>query len=246
MTQWNRREMLGSLGTLAVAGGWLGLTADEVRAQDAPAAGSTPREYTLPKLDYAYDALEPHIDAATMQLHHSKHHDGYVKGLNKALAAMANIRQSGNADQYAQIRDLTDQLSFHGSGHSLHTVFWKNMKPGGGGQPKGALAAAINRDFGSFSAFWEHFSKVSGAVHGSGWGILGFEPLSGRLLIFGAEKHQNLTMWGTAPLLVLDVWEHAYYLKHQNKRADYIAAFANVIDWDNVASRLDAAGKMTA
>jgi Fe-Mn family superoxide dismutase len=124
-------------------------------------------------LDYPYDALEPHIDAATMQLHHSKHHDGYVKGLNKALAAMANIRQSGNADQYAQIRDLTDQLSFHGSGHALHTVFWKNMKPGGGGQPSGALAAAIDRDFGSFSASGSTSTRSPRAVHGSGWGILG-------------------------------------------------------------------------
>ncbi|RJP31110.1 MAG: superoxide dismutase [Phycisphaerales bacterium] len=232
MPQVNRRELLGSLGTLA-AGGWIGLSAEEVFAQPASST-SSPREYTLPPLGYDYDALEPHIDAQTMKLHHDVHHNGYVKGLNAALAGLADAQRSGN---YDDVHKLTGQLAFHGSGHALHTVFWKNMKKGGGGSPKGALAKGVERDFGGFDKFQAQFSKAAATVEGSGWGILAWEPLSGRLLTFGAEKHQNLTMWGCVPLLVLDVWEHAYYLKYQNRRGDYVSAFWNVVDWDNVAER---------
>jgi Fe-Mn family superoxide dismutase len=137
-------------------------------------------------------------------------------------------------------------LSFNGSGHTLHTVFWANMKKGGGGEPSGALAQAMNRDFGSFSAFKAHFSTAATKVQASGWGILAWEPFSGRMIVLGAEKHQNLTMFGCVPLLVIDVWEHAYYLKYQNKRADYVTAFWNVVNWENVAERLSAASKLTA
>ena len=242
----SRREMMGSIGTMAVAGGWLGLGDGAAMAQDGAASASGPKEYSLPPLGYEFDALEPHIDAQTMQLHHDKHHDAYVKGLNSALKQLEAVRQSGGDENYARLRDLTEQVAFHGSGHSLHCIFWKNMKKGGGGEPKGALAKAIDRDFGGFAKMQEHFSRASAVVHGSGWGVLAWEPLSGRLLVFGAEKHQNTTMWGVAPLLVLDVWEHAYYLKYQNQRAKYVTAFWNVVDWDNVAQRMDAAVKMTA
>jgi Fe-Mn family superoxide dismutase len=244
MAELSRREMLGSLGTLAVAGGWIGLTADETLAKGR-GAGRASSAYTLPPLGYDYDALEPHIDAQTMKLHHDKHHAGYVRGLNSALDGLAEVRNAGDAESLTKVRNLTDLLSFNGSGHVLHTVFWTNMKPDGGGEPGGALGRQIGRDFGSFSNFQAQFSEAAGTVQGSGWGILAWEPLAGRLLVFGAEKHQNRTVWGAVPLLVLDVWEHAYYLKYQNRRRDYVKAFWNVIDWDNVAGRLSRAMKLS-
>ncbi len=245
MSDLSRRTMLGSLGSLAVAGGWIGLTSDEAVAEPVNAGDSAAREYNLPPLDYAPDALQPHIDGQTMTLHHDKHHAAYVKGLNEAIQGLAAARQAATPESLARVRALTDSLAFNGSGHVLHTVFWKNMKKGGGGEPKGDLATSINRDFGSFSAFQAQFNQAAKTVQGSGWGILGWEPLSGRLLVFGAEKHQNYTMWGTVPLLVLDVWEHAYYLKYMNNRGGYVDAFWNIIDWDNVAQRLSLAAKLT-
>jgi Fe-Mn family superoxide dismutase len=202
--------------------------------------------FEVPPLPYAYDALEPHIDAQTMTLHHDKHHAAYVKGANDALAALGQLVPDGSPDNTLKLRALMDSLSFNGSGHVLHTVFWKNMKKGGGGEPSGALGETIARDFGTFARFQGCFSQVAEKTTGSGWSILAWEPTGGRLVVLGAEKHQNQTIWGAAPLLVLDVWEHAYYLKYQNKKADYIKAFWNVIDWDNVAMRLDAARKATA
>lgn len=246
----NRREMLGTLGTLAAAGGWIGLSANETMAQaggtPAPAAApSGAGGYTLPPLPYSADALEPHIDAQTMTLHHDKHHAAYVKGLNDAIAKLATSREGGaSSTGLDAIRDATDSLAFNGSGHVLHCVFWENMKKGGGSEPKGALATQINSDFGSFSNFQAHFSTMSKRVQASGWGILAFEPLSKRLIVLGAEKHQNLTMFGCVPLLALDVWEHAYYLKYQNNRAGYVDAFWNVINWDNVDARLATAKKL--
>lgn len=242
MTQPSRRELLGTLGTLAAAGGWIGLTADEALAS---AADGAPREYALPPLPYAYDALDPHIDAQTMKLHHDIHHAGYVKGLNDALAGLAAARKGGTPEDLAKVRGLTDNLAFNGSGHVLHTVFWKNMKKGGGGDPTGDLAKAIDRDFGSFAALQAHFNQAATTVQGSGWGILAWEPLSGRMLVSASTKHQNETVWGSVPLLVLDVWEHAYYLKYQNRRADYVKAFWNVIDWSNVAERLSMARSLS-
>jgi Fe-Mn family superoxide dismutase len=239
--------MLGSLGTLAAAGGWIGLTTEEsiaaVTQGGGAGGGGEPVTYSLPPLDYAFDALTPHIDAQTMELHHDKHHAGYVKGLNAALTALEGASKSGS---YDEVRALTDAVAFNGSGHVLHTVFWKNMKKGGGGAPSGALSAQIDRSFGSFSRFEAHFSAAAGKVQGSGWGILAYEPLGRRLLVLEAEKHQNHTMWGVVPLLVLDVWEHAYYLNYQNRRGDYVKAFWNVVDWDNVAQRLALAQRLLA
>jgi len=252
MTQWNRREMLGTLGTLAATGGWIGLTADETIAQQNPPAGGSAaptagaKEYKLPPLPYPADALEPHIDAQTMTLHHDKHHAAYVKGLNDAIAKLDAVRQGGaSSTGLDAIRELTDSLAFNGSGHVLHVVFWENMKKGGGGEPKGAAGKQITSDFGSFANFQAHFSTAAKRVQGSGWGILAWEPLSSRLIVLGAEKHQNLTMFGCVPLLVLDVWEHAYYLKYQNNRVGYVDAFWNVVNWDNVDARLSAAMKLT-
>jgi len=243
MTQPNRREMLGTLGTMAV-GGWIGLAGDKGMAQEKPAAASGPKEYALPPLPYAYDALEPYVDAPTMALHHDKHHQAYVNGLNKALAALEAARKSGSETDLARIPGLTMEVAFHGSGHALHTVFWKNMKKGGS-EAKGSIAAQIARDFGSLAALQGQFASASKAVQGSGWGILAWEPLSGRTIVLAAEKHQNHTMFGCAPLLVLDVWEHAYYLKYQNNRGAYVDAFWNIVDWDNVSERLDLAKKLT-
>jgi len=193
--------------------------------------------YELPPLPYGYDALEPYIDEQTMHLHHDIHHLGYVNGLNTALQKLADARKAGD---FALVKHWEREAAFHGSGHFLHAIFWPNMAPagrGGGGEPTGDLANQINRDFGSFEAFKSQFLAASNAVEGSGWGILAWEPEAGQLVILTAEKHQNLTQWGVTPLLVLDVWEHAYYLKYQNKRAEYTKAFFNIINWSNVAQR---------
>lgn len=188
-------------------------------------------KYELPPLPYAYDALEPHIDEQTMRLHHDKHHLSYVNGLNTALEKLAAAREAGD---FALVKHWSREAAFHGSGHLLHSIFWPNMAPAGSGssEPQGDLAAQIAKDFGSFDAFKAHFTAAAGAVEGSGWALLVWEPNAGQLEVLTAEKHQNLTQWGVVPLLVLDVWEHAYYLKHQQKRADYIKDFWNVLDWD--------------
>jgi len=242
MMQPNRRETLGALGTLAV-GGWIGLSAQETLAQDKGGGGGA-KEYTLPPLPYDYDALEPAIDAQTMKLHHDKHHQGYVNGLNKALASLEAARGAGE-EGMAKVPAITHDLAFNGSGHVLHSVFWTIMKKGGS-QPSGAIASQIARDFGSVEGMQGQFSTAAKAVKGSGWGILAWEPLGQRLLVLAAEQHQNLTVWGVAPLLVLDVWEHAYYLKYQNDRGAYVKAWWSVVNWDMVGQRLDAAKRITA
>lgn len=197
-------------------------------------------KYELPPLPYAYDALEPHIDEQTMRLHHDKHHLSYVNGLNTALEKLAAAREAGD---YALVKHWSREAAFHGSGHLLHSIFWPNMAPPGSGpaEPEGDLAAQIAKDFGSFEAFKAHFSAAAGAVEGSGWALLVWEPNAGQLEVLTAEKHQNLTQWGVVPLLVLDVWEHAYYLKYQNRRPDYIAAFWNVVNWKVAEDRFNRA-----
>lgn len=198
-------------------------------------------KYELPPLPYDYDALEPYIDEQTMRLHHDKHHLGYVNGLNAALEKLEAARNSGD---FAAVKAVSRDVAFHGSGHLLHTIFWPNMAPagnGGGGEPDGELAAQINKDFGSFEKFKAHFGAASKAVEASGWGLLVWEPNAGLLEVMTAEKHQNLTQWGVVPLLVLDVWEHAYYLKYQNARGSYVDAWWNVVNWSDVAERFKAA-----
>jgi len=209
-----------------------GLVADNARNEKG--------EYVLPPLPYAYNALEPHIDEQTMRLHHDKHHLAYVNGLNSALAALAQARA---ANDYNLVQYYSNQIAFHGAGHILHALFWTNMAPNGGGEPSGDLAKALVKDFGSVAAFKAHFSAAANKVEGSGWAILAYQPLGQQLVILQAEKHQNLTQWGAIPLLVLDVWEHAYYLKYQNKRADYVSAFFNVINWRDVSQRFSLAVK---
>ncbi|SDH37805.1 superoxide dismutase, Fe-Mn family [Aneurinibacillus thermoaerophilus] len=197
-------------------------------------------EHKLPPLPYAYNALEPYIDEKTMRLHHDIHHKSYVDGLNKAEKEMQKARETGD---YALIKHWEREAAFNGSGHYLHTIFWNNMKPKGGGVPKGELAEEINKTFGSFEKFKAHFSAAAEKVEGSGWALLVWSPEAGRLEILQAEKHQNLTQQGVIPLLVLDVWEHAYYLKYNNKRAEYIKAWWNVVNWDDVSKRYKEAVK---
>ncbi len=198
----------------------------------------TMKEHTLPELPYAYNALEPHIDEATMRLHHDKHHAGYVKGLNNVEQKLAEARKAGDL---GLVKHWSKELAFHGSGHFLHTMFWENMSPDGGGEPSGAFADAIKQKFGSFDAFKAHFIAATSKVEGSGWGALVYNTQTGVLEILQVEKHQNLTQWGVLPLLVLDVWEHAYYLNYQNKRGDYVNAFFNIINWKDVEERFERA-----
>lgn len=198
-------------------------------------------QHTLPPLPYPYNALEPYIDEQTMRLHHDKHHRSYVDGLNQAEKKMAEARK--NSD-FSLIKHWEREAAFHGAGHYLHTIFWNIMSPQGGGKPDGKLARQIDQDFGSFEAFKKHFSQAAEKVEGGGWAILVWSPRSGRLEILQAEKHQNLSQWDVIPLLVLDVWEHAYYLKYQNNRAGYIEAWWNIVNWPHVAERYEQASRL--
>lgn len=190
--------------------------------------------HELPPLPYDYKALEPHIDEATMKLHHDKHHLAYVTGLNNAEAKLAEAREKND---FGLVKHWEREAAFHGAGHFLHCIFWENMSPKGGGEPSGALADAIAKRFGSFASFLAHFKAAATAVEASGWALLVKNMMTKNLDILTAEKHQNLSQWVTQPLLVIDVWEHAYYLKYQNNRAGYVEAFTKVINWEDVANR---------
>lgn len=189
--------------------------------------------HELPLLPYAYDALEPYYSEETLHLHHDKHHAAYVAGLNAAEEKVQAMLKSGD---FANANCIANDMAFHGSGHNLHSIFWTNMKPDGGGEPKSDLMDALNKSFGSFDAFKGLFMATANAIQGSGWGILAYCGMNDNLLVMGAEKHENRTRWGVRPLLALDVWEHAYYLQYQNRRADWTKAFMdNLVNWDNVA-----------
>ena len=242
----SRREFLGELtaiGGLAAFSG-LALLPDgagpaRATADDAPAA--PPAEYDLPPLPYDYDALEPHIDAQTMRIHHDLHHAGYTKGLNAALKKLEEVRSTGD---FSNIQQLSRLLAFHAGGYFNHIVFWNNMAPngkGGGGDPDGALAKHLTRDFGGVDKFRAHFTAATNAVEGNGWGVLGYHPALKRLVVMTMMNQQDLVTTGLVPLLMCDVWEHAYYLKYQNKRGDYVTAWWNVVNWKDVARRHETA-----
>ena len=192
-------------------------------------------KHELPSLPYDYSALEPHYEERTLRLHHGAHHKAYVEGLNNAESRLAEARERGD---FALVKHWERELAFHGSGHILHSMFWENMKPGGGGPAAGPVAEGIERDFGGFEIFKKQFSAAAAAVEGSGWALLCRLPAFDKLEILTAEKHQNLTQWGAVPLLVLDLWEHAYYLQYQNKRAAFIEAWWNLVNWEDVNRRL--------
>ena len=191
--------------------------------------------YTLPALDYDYDALEPHISGQIMELHHDKHHATYVKGANTALEKLAQARDS---DDYGAISKLQKDLAFNLSGHVLHSLFWQNLTPNGGGEPTGEVAAQLDTDFGGFSRFKRHMSEAAATIQGSGWALAAWDPASSRIIIEQVYDHQGNHGQGTMPLLAIDAWEHAYYLQYKNAKTDFFAAIWNVFDWDDVTRRL--------
>lgn len=190
--------------------------------------------YVLPDLDYDYAALEPHVSSGIMELHHGKHHAAYVAGLNTVSDELASARAAGDL---GALPGLERKLAFNLSGHVLHTLFWKNLSPDGGGEPDGDLAAAIADDFGGFDKLRAQMSAATVSVMGSGWGALCWEPLGGHLYVAQLYDHQDNIGPGSVPLLVIDAWEHAYYLQYQNRRADFVEAIWNVVDWGDVAAR---------
>jgi Fe-Mn family superoxide dismutase len=191
--------------------------------------------YTLPELPYDYGALEPHISARIMQLHHDKHHAAYVTGANTALEKLAAARESGD---FAAINKLEKDLAFHLGGHINHSVFWKNMSPDGGGQPEGEVAAAIDEFFGSFEGFQKQFNEAANGLQGSGWSMLVWDTLGQRLNINQLFDQQGNLPVGQLPVLQLDMWEHAFYLQYLNVKGDYVKAWWNVVNWPDVAERL--------
>ncbi|MWC29946.1 Fe-Mn family superoxide dismutase [Paenibacillus sp. MMS18-CY102] len=210
-------------------------------SERAPVAQVPIGGHKLPPLPYPYNALEPFIDEKTMRIHHDKHHQSYVDGLNKAERELEQARRSGNFDL---VKHWERELAFNGAGHYLHTLFWTVMAPHAGGPATGSLGAQIKHDFGSYEAFKKQFSEAAAKVEGSGWAILVWSPRSRRLEILTAEKHQNLSQWDVVPILPLDVWEHAYYLKHQNDRAGYIKDWWNVVNWPYANERFEKASKL--
>ncbi|MFN3152262.1 superoxide dismutase [Bremerella sp.] len=198
--------------------------------------------YTLPDLPYAYDALEPHIDARTMEIHHSKHHAAYIAKVNAAIEG-TDLEAKSIEDLVTGINSVPENIRGavrnNGGGHANHSLFWTIMKPGGGGAPSGDLASAIDSELGGFDKFKEDFSNAAATRFGSGWAWLVVS--GGKLEVMSTPNQDSPLMEGKTPILGLDVWEHAYYLNYQNKRPDYIAAFFNVINWDEVASRYAAA-----
>lgn len=233
--EFSRREVIAGAGIAATMG-----VISSLIGSPAMAAGEKEASqvfvHKLPPLPYPPDALEPVIDKETVSIHHDKHFAAYVDGLNSTIEKLAKSRETGNFDA---IKALSRDLAFNGSGVVLHWLYFDTIGPKTGGAPSGKLAELIKRDFGSFETFWKQFAAASKAVEASGWGILAWEPFSQRLVIMQSEKHQNLTSWGAMPLMVCDVWEHAYYLKYQNRRPEYVDNFAKIINWKKVEDRFN-------
>lgn len=200
-------------------------------------------DYVLPDMPYDYGALAPHISGEIMELHHSKHHQTYVKGANTALEQMAEARDSGD---HSTVNMLSKNLSFNLAGHVNHSVFWPNMSPDGGDKPVGELAACIDDQFGSFDAFRAQFTANALGIQGSGWSILAWDSLASRLILVQLYDHQGNLAAGLVPLLLLDMWEHAFYLQYRNVKADYVDAWWNVVSWPDVIDRFTKARTATA
>ena len=194
-------------------------------------------KYVLLPLPYAYDALEPVIDARTVELHYNFHHKPAVAAANKAEDALALARESGD---FALLKHHEKELALNLSSHILHTLYWTSLSAKGG-SPTGSLLKAVEKDFKSFDKFKAQLVAATISVEGSGWGILGYLPAADKLMVLQCENHHKLTAWGIVPILVLDVWEHAYYLKYQNRRPEYVNKLFGIINWENVATRLEAA-----
>ena len=198
-------------------------------------------EYKLPEISYPYDALEPHIDARTMEIHHTKHHQSYVDKLNTALEGHQDLANQSVEDLLRNFSsvpgDLSTPVRNHGGGHANHTLFWTIIGPDGGGEPSGALSDAINDSFGSFKDFKEQFNNTATGVFGSGWAWL--VASNGNLVVYGLPNQDSPLTAGETPILGLDVWEHAYYLKYQNRRPEYVEAWWNVVNWEEVGRRFE-------
>ncbi len=194
--------------------------------------------YTLPELPYDYAALEPHISARIMELHHSKHHQAYVDGANAALSQMAEARETGSLQN---VNKLEKDLAFHLGGHVNHSIFWTNLQGHGAARPEGEIAAALDEFFGSYDKFVAHFTAAAMGIQGSGWAVLSYDPVGKQLVIQQLFDQQSNTAQGTTPVLQLDMWEHAFYLDYLNVKGDYVKAFWNIVNWENVAQRFEAA-----
>ncbi len=241
-----RRDFLkvagGAVALSSLVGTPLAMAAGQEKAKSDKKMTAAVAKNKLPDLPYGYNALEPYIDEETLRLHHDKHHAAYVKGLNKAEEELAKARTESN---YAMIQHWSRKAAFAGGGHFLHSMFWQVMAPAseGGGEPQDLLAKKIKEDFGSFKAFKDHFTAVASSVEGSGWGLLHYRATDEKLVILQAENHHELSPWGVTPVMCIDVWEHAYYLKYQNKRDKYIEAWWNVVNWAQVGKNLMTAMK---
>jgi Fe-Mn family superoxide dismutase len=200
-------------------------------------------KYVLPDLSYDYGALEPNISGKIMELHHDKHHLAYVNGANSALDALADAREKNDL---TMVNKFQKDLAFNLAGHINHTVFWKNMSPEGGDKPTGELAAAIDEYFGSFDAFRAHFTASALGIQGSGWSILVWDILGQKLIIEQLYDHQGNLSVGSIPLLMLDMWEHAFYLDYQNVKPEYVKAFWNIVNWADVQARFLEASQNTS
>lgn len=197
--------------------------------------------YTLPDLRYDYRALEPHISGETMRLHHDQHHRGYVEGANQAIERLLEARRR---DDFEQIASIEQKMAFNVSGHVLHSIFWQNLSPDGGGQPSGGLMQAIARDFSRFDLFKEQLIQTAMTIMGSGWAALVWDPVTRRLGTTQIHDHQSQITQGGIPLLVIDAWEHAYYLQYRADKQAYLEAVWNVFAWDDVTARLGLAMKV--
>lgn len=226
--QMRRRDLLkllGLAGAAAVTGG----------AWTDRAIAHSPEQYYLPPLPYDKTALEGFLSTEIIEIHHGKHHAGYVTGLNSTLDSLKQARAEGKFDA---VKSLSRALAFHGSGHVLHSIYWNSMSPHGGGQPEGVVRQLLEEEFGTVDAFRGHFAAATKNAEASGWGVLAWEPVGKRLVILAAESHQQMAFQGALPLLVCDVWEHAYYLQYQNRRSDYVDKFFDVVNWDYLALQL--------
>jgi Fe-Mn family superoxide dismutase len=190
--------------------------------------------YSLPELPYDYSALEPHISAEIVELHHDRHHAAYVAGANSTLERLAEARASKD---FSAIVGLEQTLAFNLSGHVLHSIYWQNLSPDGGGRPDGAFADALDESFGSFDAFRAELTSATTTVQGSGWGALAWDPMARRLFVEQIHDHQGNVGQASVPLLVIDAWEHAFYLQYRNVKADYVDAVWQLVDWGDVDAR---------
>ncbi len=200
-------------------------------------------DYTLPDLPYDYAALEPHISGRIMELHHDKHHAAYVAGANTALEKLAAARDAGDL---AAVNLHEKNLAFNLGGHVNHSVFWKNLSPDGGDRPAGELAAAIDEFFGSFDKFQAHFAASALGIQGSGWSILAWDSLGAKLVVFQLYDQQSNIPLGVVPIVVLDMWEHAFYLDYVNVKADYVKAWWNIVSWTDAGDRFTRARTQTS